>query len=491
MSGRLTLDAAISDQSQGSSMEQRAISEHETSAERAVPVSPEEIRRTIDRILNSKHFSQAPKKRKFVQMICDYHLAGRAKEINEHLIGLEVYERNDRYSPAEDPVVRVAAHDVRKRLEQYYLHEGKDDEIRLEIPIGSYEPVFRSVSGPLTDAAPSVAGALAQDRRSITPLPLPEEWAGRPGQGGWRGRGLLVVVVSAFVILASIAVFFAISARRKTPAPGMKSELDLYGPVWETFFTSEDPTIEVLSNPPVYVLVNIADPEAVRKKSVELSKERSRELFDLLKQTTKSEPEYPAPSRLYLSPTGYTGVGEAIGAHCITGLFRSRGVGVTLKQSRNLTAEDLKDRNLIMLGGRWSNAWAGKLPVKEDFYFTPQVSIANRHTQPGEQSEYRAKFDEAGQLVEDYALITVKPSARNKNTIMALEGLRGVGTGAAAEMITNKNYLGEINQRLRQLSGQAGLPHYYQILLKADVENNVATKLTLLAVHKIEGSEEQ
>src|SRR5499426_1657516 len=128
-------------------MGQKFITEHQISTETGVPVSPEEIRQALDRILNSRHFSHASKKRKFLQLICDYHLASRAKEINEHLIGLEVYERNDRYNPAEDPVVRVAAHDVRKRLEQYYLHEGRDDEIHLEIPVGSYEPVFKVVSG--------------------------------------------------------------------------------------------------------------------------------------------------------------------------------------------------------------------------------------------------------------------------------------------------------------------------------------------------------
>src|SRR5262245_5431633 len=114
-------------------MEQRFITEHQTSAEISVPITPEEVRRALDRILNSRHFSQAPKKRKFVQLICDYHLAGRAKEINEHLIGLEVYERNDRYSPADDPVVRVAAHDVRKRLEQYSLKQGRTDAGRVDV----------------------------------------------------------------------------------------------------------------------------------------------------------------------------------------------------------------------------------------------------------------------------------------------------------------------------------------------------------------------
>jgi hypothetical protein len=459
-------------------MEQRFITEHQTSTEISVPITPEEVRRALDRILNSRHFSQAPKKRKFVQLICDYHLAGRAKEINEHLIGLEVYERNDRYSPAEDPVVRVAAHDVRKRLEQYYLHEGRNDEIRLEIPIGSYEPVFKLASDVLAEIETHPAGAHAlaaiQDRSPQRP---PFEIEGR------RGR----LALTAGALAAVVIIVLAIYVWRKNQAPSLAVEQDVYDPVWGPFFKSQDPTIQVLSNPPVYVLLNKADPDVLRKNSIDLSKEGAKDLFKLLNQTGQNEPEYLAPPKLYLSPISYTGIGEAIGAHLITSIFRSRNLGISLKQSRNLTGEDLKDRNLIMLGGRWSNAWAGKMSVKEDFYFTPQISIANIKPQPGEQSEYRTKFDEqTGQILEDYALITVKPSAQSKNVIMALEGLRGVGTGAAAEMITNKIYLAEINQRLLRLAGPNGLPHYYQALLKAEVDNNVATKLTLLAVHAIE-----
>src|SRR5262245_7457683 len=196
-------------------MEQRFITEHQGPTEIGLSISPEEIRRALDRILNSKHFSQAPKKRKFVQLICDYHLAGRAKEINEHLIGLEVYERNDRYSPAEDPVVRVAAHDVRKRLEQYYLHEGRNDEIRLEIPIGSYEPVFKLASDVPAEIeahpAGAHAGAAIQDRN---PHLAQVENESRRGRLAWT-----------IGVLAAIAVIFlAISAWRKNQAPALTAE---------------------------------------------------------------------------------------------------------------------------------------------------------------------------------------------------------------------------------------------------------------------------
>jgi hypothetical protein len=41
----------------------------------------------------------------------------RAPELNEYLIGREVYSRDDSYDPATDPIVRVGAHSVREKLE--------------------------------------------------------------------------------------------------------------------------------------------------------------------------------------------------------------------------------------------------------------------------------------------------------------------------------------------------------------------------------------
>jgi len=443
------------------------------------PMSPDDVRQVLERILNSKHFSQAPKKRKFVETICEYYLHERAHELNEHLIGREVYERSDRYSPSEDPIVRVAAHDVRKRLELYYLNEGKNDPIRLEIPVGSYEPVFKrmvsATAAPLELGVQSAEPAAPQ----ITPdLVLSDLPARRPRQRLWIGTGLVVIALAGVISLISY---------RRQRAAFVSTDQGIYGPVWTPFFNSNDPTILVLSNPPAYMLVNHEDPEVFFKQSIELPPERSQELRDLLKEQAS---DYPAPYRIHLSPTSYTGVGEAIGVHRITDLFRSQGLAVTLRQSRNLSAEELKDHNLVMLGGLMSNEWSGKLPSNEDFYFTPRLTIFNRHPKQGEQSEYRTKFNEkTGQILEDYALVTVKPATHRKNSIMILEGIRGVSTGAAAEFVTGKTTLGELNYRLQEMSGERATPKFYQVLLKVGVESHVPTKISLVALHEIVLSE--
>src|SRR5262249_38636134 len=151
------------------------------------------------------------------------------------------------------------------------------------------------------------------------PRPAQSRGAGRRDWRLWAIGGLATVAIGAVIIFVAIQVGWGAWGWRETPEAGLTTEQEVYNLGWGPFLTSEDPTIQVLSNPPVFVLVNAADPAVIHKKSIVLPKEGSKELFDLLKQTTRSEPEYLSPPKICLSPVSYTGIGEAIGAHLITG----------------------------------------------------------------------------------------------------------------------------------------------------------------------------
>ena len=118
---------------------------------------PDEVRQALENILSSKHFVNAHKKKKFLRLICDFYMEGRAQELNEHILGYDVFGRDSSYNPSDDPIVRVFAHEIRKKLEAYYTNEGASDPIRLEIPAGSYQPVF--TRHPPADAPETAAVA--------------------------------------------------------------------------------------------------------------------------------------------------------------------------------------------------------------------------------------------------------------------------------------------------------------------------------------------
>ena len=158
-----------------------------------------------------------------------------------------------------------------------------------------------------------------------------------------------------------------------------------------------------------------------------------------------------------------------------------------LYTGRTMSAEDLKEHHVILFGSVWANEWSGKLPLVEDFHVTGQATIENHHPRQGEAGEYRSKFDEStGKLVEDYALVTVKSNISSQNIVMVVAGLRSAGTEAAAEYVTNRTYLNDLNQRLRE----AGNPKYYQVLLKVGVESGIPTTISLVALHELQKTEQ-
>ena len=188
--------------------------------------------------------------------------------------------------------------------------------------------------------------------------------------------------------------------------------------------------------------------------------------------------------KLVLSHDEYTGVGEAIGLQGVSAFLSRSGKNAVVKQSRTVTAEDLKNHDVILLGSAWVNEWSGKIPIKEDFIHGASATIVNQNALAGEEREYRAKFDVAtGALIEDYALITVKPNISEPNIVMVLAGTHSEGTQAAAEYVTAEDHLRYLSQRLLQ-SGRT-LPRYYQVLLKVAVDNGIPTTISLVTVHEL------
>ena len=106
----------------------------------------DEIRAALDHLLESHCFRNSRRNVRFLRVIVGKTLGGQAHEIKERTLGVEVFDRAPEYDLSSDPIVRVAAGDIRKRLAQYYEEEGKHATIRLRLPLGTYVPEFVSLS---------------------------------------------------------------------------------------------------------------------------------------------------------------------------------------------------------------------------------------------------------------------------------------------------------------------------------------------------------
>lgn len=150
-----------------------------------------DVETVLDRIAASATLGRSEQLVRFLRFVAAETLAGRGHLLKEYTIGVEALGRPVKFDPTTDSVVRVQARQLRFKLAEYASTEGAADALRIELPKGSYAPVF--VARPR--AAPASAPA-EQEPRAGDPVPS-------------RGRRLMVrwslgALVAAAAVVAAI-----------------------------------------------------------------------------------------------------------------------------------------------------------------------------------------------------------------------------------------------------------------------------------------------
>src|ERR1700737_3270341 len=96
----------------------------------------------LERLLRNSHFHKSKRFPVFLRFVVKEVLAGRADQLKERTLGMEVFGKEPNYDTTDDPIVRVTAGEIRKRIAQYYQEPGHEHEIKLHLPPGSYVPQF-------------------------------------------------------------------------------------------------------------------------------------------------------------------------------------------------------------------------------------------------------------------------------------------------------------------------------------------------------------
>ena len=187
------------------------------------------INEQLERILNTPPLVSSPSLSRFLRYVVEETVAGRGGAIKEYTLGLNVFDRGEEFNPRLDPIVRVQARNLRSRLEKYYETQGNEDPIRIELPKGTYVPVFHyrteeTVSASATGAI-NVNGTAAVATTSVMPAPPPRSPVDENRKG--TPRFMLAALILA-VLLIGMAAFFVgqtQAQRAKTPQSDSGSKL--------------------------------------------------------------------------------------------------------------------------------------------------------------------------------------------------------------------------------------------------------------------------
>jgi hypothetical protein len=397
------------------------------------------------RIVASRSFAKSALLSRFLLYVCEREITGKTTEISEHQIGVHVFGRRPGYHPGEDNIVRNYARQLRNRLDQYFLEEGREEELRLSIPRGKYVPVYSR--NHFQEHPLLVVTARETDTGSVleTVAPAPPAMVSvQPGRRRWLVPGLGVLV-----LLACLAIAWAVAHRVFT------NSVDPSHPLWTRLFDKSRPTLIVPSDDGIVMIQNLTG------HLVPLSEYINRDYLSL-----KSPYNIDEQNMRDLDAQRYTNVTDLNAVMRFSRLPEANHDQLTVRYSRDLRMDDLKDANVILLGSSFSNPWAELFEKSLNFQFEyqphPNAShIVNRHALAGELPIY--ENDASGPSHRTYAVIGFVPNLNNTGWVLLAEGLTMAGTQAAIDTLFNQVVMRPL---LGQFSNADGSLNPFEILIE-------------------------
>ena len=155
--------------------------------------SREDILAALKAILATGELARSESISRLLEYVVTNTLEGRESNLKEYTLGVEVFRRGQDFDPRLDNIVRVQARKLRQRLAAYYATPRT--RVHIELPTGSYVPVFRRI-----EAAPNGAGPTEDESE-------PEPRGRRSRAGYWVTIGTVAVAgfVAGFVCANRLA----------------------------------------------------------------------------------------------------------------------------------------------------------------------------------------------------------------------------------------------------------------------------------------------
>ncbi len=216
-----------------------------------------EERAELEWVLSHPEISRSANLVRFLSFICAKFFDGDSKDIREQTIATEALGRKpSSFDSHADPIVRVTARTLRKKLQTLYESDGKAHRLQIVLPLGHYVPqfVYRPAM-PLDAATPIDAGsvegaetaAVAEGREvaaAESNAKITEPRMAHTPFANWRVLSIAIAVSLAVAAVFSAGFYFGRQEHQPSHPSG---EIFKWGdPAWSDEF---DGTAQQLPDP--------------------------------------------------------------------------------------------------------------------------------------------------------------------------------------------------------------------------------------------------
>ena len=414
--------------------------EHQGTQDPGETLAPDEVRAQLRRILDSRFFHASKRCSLFLERVVEHSLGDAPEPLKERTLGVHVFGRQPAYDTAVDPIVRVTAGEVRRRLGQYYAEEAHHLELRIDLPAGSYAPSCVRPH-PISLATEPAPAALAP----------PEPHSG-PSTPGWRwwAAGLLVLV----------AIAGAVVATKRTPVR-IVTAFDRF---WAPLFDASGPVLLCPGGLDMYEL-----PPHVKQAANAAA--GSADAFPLLSIS---------PREVERVGARYVAMGDAVAIARIAALFQERRRPYLIREHALTSFADLRASPTVLIG-MFSNTWT--LQLGAGFRFVPTIEGDGHHVSIVDRQHPERSFRlprpwPSLKVSHDYALITRVFDPATGTPVFTAGGITPFGTAAAGEFVTSPEQLDRALARVTDWWNRS-----LQIVLETQVIDGAAGAPRVVATH--------
>jgi hypothetical protein len=114
----------------------------------------------LDWLLTSGVLGRSHNLAQMLKFICEKHFEGLTSQITEHTLAVEALGRRSDFNPQTDTIVRVTAHQLRKRLQEIYAVPGASRPVHIHIPPGQYAPSFILTEDETSNSSSGATGSM-------------------------------------------------------------------------------------------------------------------------------------------------------------------------------------------------------------------------------------------------------------------------------------------------------------------------------------------
>ena len=429
------------------------------------PVSQQPYGELIQRVSASIALKNSPRLLQLFHYLCERGLSAPGEFISEHQVGVEVFGRKPGYNSDGDTIVRTQISQLRKRLLQYFLSEGSEEPIVIEIPVGSYLPVFQPRKEQPKPHKETGDGA---SPAATPPALMPDKTPGSRvlGYSVWA-------VVTVLIVLCGWLVWQ--NSRLRAERVVSNSRSPYLDHLWKQLFDNGRPTSIVSSDANAMFFSDFMD------KPITLDEYRDPSYPGGLVDKWISDPQARVTLGHFMS-TYLTGSQDNFAVARLTQTAEHGKIATTVIYARNFRWPS-QPSNVIFLGHRKANPWVELFDSQLNFTYEWRQDarkglLLNRKPKGEESATYEWNIP----ANSTYATLSYMPT--DQGTALLIGGTDMTAVDAGSRFLCDEDAVHKLHAALGVDLGQK-LP-YFEALIVARRARNVSYEPQLISVRVLD-----